>query len=809
MITICLLVVGIASLNVADAPAPINAADSCWNVDSHKPQPDSATQATESLDAIYLDLVSSRTLQLARLHAYAAAGQFPQNTDFPGRLVPYFVDHAGTACAVGHLMRLDGQTPLVNHIAASCNHIRIEDVSRGPLVDWIHDSGLTHAECALIQPSYATIEDYRRGREWRDEQTRLRDHFARVEKTLRVQSQRSLGEALIAKLEADRHQRPESATNNVAALTVALDSPERNVRIAAAHLLASIPPETTLRGPRIEALRLNLRDPDLAVRFWTAVAIEQIGAAKRWGELPSPGNVELHLLTLPVFLDVLHSDFDDLRLPALVQLANIAPESIGTNMQLRIVPETRHAIVDACRDRDSDVRTCARQILTAWRWQRTAYESQRMRRHYLADSFELESLAAETLVLGRSFATPSPAVAKLRHQESQFDDPGGISIFESRPAAKSPPIAANRDAAAKTVDENLRIGYANQLKEGNQPLWSIDSVIADDDDLYFTVKVVYPGTRYTHSTTYLVPRPTMFSVATVPPHSWLETIHGTSESIWPTTPPSVVRPAPNLQIQLGNAARNDLKTFTNTCDLCASFLTFYARVVMDREVLESADSLTWSGRIGDLRQYRPRFLEQGGGGSSVYGGGGWDFHRLTMTCNRTSGNVTLEVEPIAYTLKQLPQAIIAPDWTTEELKLMGWKPLRSPDFFGERLLPREYHEVAQEFDPSADKNAREKTRVKLYRTWAQDKSLPSPSLINALLYDRAGDRETAIQSIKYMNSDILRDPAALADVARWELSVGETAAARKHAEAALKLWPNHPAAKAVINQLAAADSVSE
>ncbi len=270
-----------------------------------------------------------------------------------------------------------------------------------------------------------------------------------------------------------------------------------------------------------------------------------------------------------------------------------------------------------------------------------------------------------------------------------------------------------------------------------------------------------------------------------------------------------MHPAPNLQIRLGGAARNDRETFTKTCDLCASFLTFYARIVMDREVRQSPDSLTWSGRIGDLRQYRPRFLEQGGGGSSVYGGGGWDFHRLTLTCNRSSGNLTLAVEPITFPLRPLPPEAITPDWTTEELKLMGWKPLRSPDFFGDRLLPRQYHEVAQEFDPSADKNARETTRVKLYRTWSQDKSLPPPKLMIALLYDRAGDRAMAIRSLKYSESDVFRDPAALADVARWELSIGEINSARKHAEAALKLWPDHPAAKAVLSQLAEANSVPD
>ncbi len=134
-----------------------------------------------SLEETYRALAARRVRHIARLHDYAAAGKYPLNTDFPGRLVPYFVDKAGTACAVGHLMRLDGQQQLVNSIASSTNHVRIENVHEGPLLEWIHDSGLTQDECALIQPSYACIEDYRRGRPWQDEIARLKKHFAEAQ----------------------------------------------------------------------------------------------------------------------------------------------------------------------------------------------------------------------------------------------------------------------------------------------------------------------------------------------------------------------------------------------------------------------------------------------------------------------------------------------------------------------------------------------------------------------------------------------------------------------------------------------------
>jgi len=88
-----------------------------------------------SLEKTYYSLAARRDSNIARLRCYAAAGEFPLNTDFPGRLVPYFVDKADTACAVAHLMRMDGQQALVERIAAGANHIRIEDAHDGPLLD--------------------------------------------------------------------------------------------------------------------------------------------------------------------------------------------------------------------------------------------------------------------------------------------------------------------------------------------------------------------------------------------------------------------------------------------------------------------------------------------------------------------------------------------------------------------------------------------------------------------------------------------------------------------------------------------------
>ena len=80
----------------------------------------------------------------------------------------------------------------------------------------------------------------------------------------------------------------------------------------------------------------------------------------------------------------------------------------------------------------------------------------------------------------------------------------------------------------------------------------------------------------------------------------------------------------------------------------------------------------------------------------------------------------LSVEPIEYPIVQLPADVLTPDWATEELKLMGWKPLEKLDYFGQRLFPPEYQQAIDAFDPN---NASQSRQI-LYRRYAMDKSLP-------------------------------------------------------------------------------------
>jgi len=99
-------------------------------------------------------LAAERKLQIARLRGYARSGRFPRNPDAGGPTRPIFVDAAGTACAVGFLMRESGWGAAVSAIAKESNGIHVPDVRGGPLVAWVRTSGLTLEEAALIQPAY-------------------------------------------------------------------------------------------------------------------------------------------------------------------------------------------------------------------------------------------------------------------------------------------------------------------------------------------------------------------------------------------------------------------------------------------------------------------------------------------------------------------------------------------------------------------------------------------------------------------------------------------------------------------------------
>lgn len=141
-----------------------------------------------------------RALQVARVTAYARRGVFPRNIDFRGARVPYFVDDRGVACAVANLMIEDGLREVVGGIAAENNHVRVMDVSSGPLVDWVLESGLLQEEAARIQPSYDFERPYRPRPTPVDpaivERRRIQRHLERVVAELRRDTETNVVTAL-------------------------------------------------------------------------------------------------------------------------------------------------------------------------------------------------------------------------------------------------------------------------------------------------------------------------------------------------------------------------------------------------------------------------------------------------------------------------------------------------------------------------------------------------------------------------------------------------------------------------------------
>lgn len=98
---------------------------------------------------------AARARQIARLAAYRDRGIFPLNEHFPDSVLPYFVDRAGTRCAVAHLMFLDGREPIVRRVTSRRNNAWVAELRDEPgLAAWLDEAGLTLEEAARIQVPY-------------------------------------------------------------------------------------------------------------------------------------------------------------------------------------------------------------------------------------------------------------------------------------------------------------------------------------------------------------------------------------------------------------------------------------------------------------------------------------------------------------------------------------------------------------------------------------------------------------------------------------------------------------------------------
>jgi hypothetical protein len=97
--------------------------------------------------------LANRNQCLDILKGYAAKGVFPRNLYHANRQ-PYFIDHLGTACAVGYLVIQTGYADYAQSIHNRNNYVYIMDIKDKELDEWANKYGFAKQELAWIQPSY-------------------------------------------------------------------------------------------------------------------------------------------------------------------------------------------------------------------------------------------------------------------------------------------------------------------------------------------------------------------------------------------------------------------------------------------------------------------------------------------------------------------------------------------------------------------------------------------------------------------------------------------------------------------------------
>jgi hypothetical protein len=103
---------------------------------------------------------SRRARTLEQLLDYTRGGSFPQHGG-AGKPRPVFVDHAGTHCAVAHLLSINSHEAVVARIAERQNSAYLADLAKTPgLREALSSLDLTPQDAAIIQPTYASDHWY-------------------------------------------------------------------------------------------------------------------------------------------------------------------------------------------------------------------------------------------------------------------------------------------------------------------------------------------------------------------------------------------------------------------------------------------------------------------------------------------------------------------------------------------------------------------------------------------------------------------------------------------------------------------------
>lgn len=101
---------------------------------------------------------TNRFRHLAVLRQYWQAGKFPVNNQHAQRQ-PYFVDDAGTHCAVGYLLAQDDANEIVAAVRQNKNYSYLAALATAfpVLSTWAQENGFTLDELAWIQPGYLPV----------------------------------------------------------------------------------------------------------------------------------------------------------------------------------------------------------------------------------------------------------------------------------------------------------------------------------------------------------------------------------------------------------------------------------------------------------------------------------------------------------------------------------------------------------------------------------------------------------------------------------------------------------------------------
>lgn len=94
-----------------------------------------------------------RAKLLDTLHEYWTAGQFPRNTEIPGR-TPVFIDGQGRLCAVGYLIAATAGRSLAERIDTRFHLADVRNMDLPAIDRWATRNGFTRRELAMIQPMY-------------------------------------------------------------------------------------------------------------------------------------------------------------------------------------------------------------------------------------------------------------------------------------------------------------------------------------------------------------------------------------------------------------------------------------------------------------------------------------------------------------------------------------------------------------------------------------------------------------------------------------------------------------------------------